>query len=218
MLITDKKVTEYINSLYRPKNGFLEALRDEAEEDNIPIILRDTETLLSVLLEIKKPKRILEIGTAIGYSAIYFATLIPDAHITTLELRESMQEKALSNIKKAGFEDRIKIILGDALETLSAFKDEEPYDFIFIDGAKGHYKDIFDSCIKLTKDETVIVSDNILYKAMIASDDYINNRRNRTIVNRMRNYLKYITDLPNITTSVLAVGDGVAISVVKESK
>ena len=90
MLITDKKVTEYINSLYRPKNGFLEALRDEAEEDNIPIILRDTETLLSVLLEIKKPKRILEIGTAIGYSAIYFATLIPDAHITTLELRESI--------------------------------------------------------------------------------------------------------------------------------
>ncbi|NLP29678.1 MAG: O-methyltransferase [Clostridiales bacterium] len=218
MLITDKKVTDYINSLYKPKNIFLEALRAQAEKDKIPIILRDTETLLSVLLEIKRPKRILEIGTAIGYSAIYFAYLMPDAHITTLELKEKMQRKALLNIKEAGFADRIKIILGDALETLSCFNDEEPYDFIFIDGAKGHYKDIFDSCLKIAKPGTVIVSDNILYRAMIASDDYLDNRRNKTIVNRMREYLKYITAMPNIATSVLAVGDGVAISVVKEIK
>jgi len=222
MNITDDKVTEYINGLYKPLNPFLSDLREADEAENIPIILRETETLLLTLLRIKKPDNILEIGTAVGYSALCFVMSSPTVKVTTLELKEGMQKSALSNFENAGMADRIEIIPGDALQSLNALIEKrrkgliEPYDLIFIDGAKGHYLKIWESCMKLCKTGTVIVSDNILYKAMTAADEYLDIRRNKTIVNRMRDYLKHITSQPDITTTVLPAGDGVAISVTGE--
>lgn len=222
MNITNEKVTAYINGLYQPLNPFLESLRQEAENNAIPIILRETETLLLTLLEIKNPVRILEIGTAVGYSALCFAISKPSSYITTLELQERLVKTAAVNFEKAGVKDRIQIVQGEALDTLLKLEDKlkakklDPFDFVFIDGAKGHYLEMWDHCIKLCKPGAVIVSDNILFKAMTASDLYLDHRRNKTIVNRMRGYLRYITSLPGVVSTVLPVGDGVAISVIGE--
>lgn len=223
MKITDEKVVGYIDGLYRAPNPFLSDLREEAEAVGIPILQRDTETLIKSLIKIKKPQRILEIGTAVGYSAICMALAQESARVTTLELRETLAEQAALNVRKAGLSHRIRIHQGDARITLSSLAEnpEEEgspflFDFVFLDGAKGHYLEIFQLFRKLLAPGAVVVSDNILFKAMTAADEYLDIRRNKTIVNRMRNYLAHITSLPEVTTAVLPVGDGVAISVIGE--
>ncbi len=219
MLITDAKVTEYINGLYRPLCPILEELRASAEAQLIPIILRETETLLLTLLKMKNPKTILEIGTAVGYSALCFAFSTEDVSITTIELQERMQKEASANIEKAGMSEKIAILGGDALDVLSELvKKKEAgegplYDFVFLDGAKGHYLEVWNLCLKLCEKGAVIVSDNILFKGMTAADEYLDVRRNKTIVNRMRSYLDEITTTSGVQTSVLPVGDGVAVRV-----
>lgn len=221
MNITDEKVKAYIDGLYRPLNPFLDDLRKRAEKADIPIVQRETETLLLTLLEINRPKHILEVGTAVGYSALCFAMAVPGTHITTLELQERLKIIAEANFLEAGMEKQIRILQGDALDTLELLSEEikggtsVPFDFIFIDGAKSHYKEIWDKCMHLCKPGTVIVSDNILYKGIVAADDYLDHRRNKTVVKRMRAYLEHISSIPGVTTSVLSVGDGVAISVVR---
>mgnify|MGYP000881329938 CR=1 FL=1 len=217
MEITDKKVTEYIQGLYKPLNPFLAQLRTEAEFRNIPVIRKEIETLLLALLQIRQPDRVLEIGTAIGYSALCFAMSGNVDHITTLELQEKMCQEAAVNIEKAELGDRIRIVQGDALESLKSLE-SEVFDFIFIDGAKGHYLEVWELCMKLCKAGTIIAADNILYKAMTAADEYLDVRRNKTIVNRMRAYLNHITALSEVTTTVLAIGDGLAISVIEGKK
>lgn len=222
MNITDKKVEEYIEGLYRPLNPFLEELRRLAEAEAIPIILKDTESFLLTLIEMVKPKQILEIGTAVGYSALCFAMCNKEVEVTSLEINDRMIIKAASNIERAGLKDRIKIKKGDAVDSLNTLIEQlnagkiSPFDFIFLDGAKGHYLEIWKKCMNLCHSGTVIVSDNILFKAMTASDEYLDIRRNKTIVNRMRMFLKHITSLSNVSSAVLPVGDGVAVSVIKE--
>ncbi|MEA4988549.1 MAG: O-methyltransferase [Anaerovorax sp.] len=222
MNITTHQVTTYLDELYRPLNPFLEKLRKDAEEKHVPIILRDTEQLLINLLRIKHPKRILEIGTAIGYSSICFATICSEAMITTLELSEDSTDIARKNIESAGFSDRIQVIQGDAKESLTFLEEQlnqgqiEPYDFIFIDAAKAQYQAFWDACEPLWSKDALIVSDNVLFKGMTASDDFVLDRRNKTIIRRMREYLNNITNLQKVDTCVLAVGDGVAISLIHE--
>lgn len=222
MNITTHQVTEYLNQLYRPLTVYLETLRTSAEDNHVPIILRDTETLLLNLLRMKQPKRILEIGTAVGYSSICFASVCPEAKITTLELSKNSADVARNNIEKAGFSNRIQVIEGDAKESLACLQEEmkqgkvEPYDLFFIDAAKAHYQEFWDACEPLWGPKTLILSDNVLFKGMTASDDFVLNRRNNTIIKRMRNYLTTITNLPQVETCVLAVGDGVAISLITE--
>ena len=221
MEITDKKVSEYIQGLYKPLNPFLHRLRTEAESRNIPIIGKEVETLLLTLLQIQKPERLLEIGTAIGYSALCFIMSGNVGHVTTLELQEKLCEEAMVNFEKAGFDHRIRLMQGDALTSLEILREElgkepfAPFDFIFIDGAKGHYLEVWELCMDLCGPGTIIVADNILYKAMTAADEYLDVRRNKTIVNRMRAYLKHITEIPEVTNTVLPVGDGVAVSIIK---
>jgi predicted O-methyltransferase YrrM len=221
MEITDIKVTQYIDNLYRPLNPFLSSLRIEALSLHIPIILKDTETLLLSLIKIKKPKRILEIGTAVGYSALCFAMLDPEVKVVTIELQERMHTQAIANIEKADRSRQIEVILGDAilsLDSLCKLREEgqlEPFDFVFIDGAKGHYQEIWERSIKLCGEDAIIVSDNVLYRSMTAADEYLDVRRNKTIVNRMRKFLNHITNLNGITTAVLPVGDGIAVSVIE---
>lgn len=219
MEITDQKVTAYIQGLYKPLNPFLGRLRAEAEARNIPVIRKEIETVLLTLLQIKKPKNVLEIGTAVGYSTLCFAMSGNVDHITTLELSENSCREAARNFEEAEQSNRIRLIQGDALETLrelqSESKDPKTFDFIFIDGAKGHYLEVWELCKPLWEVGTIVVADNILFKAMTASDEYLDIRRNKTIVNRMRAYLKHVTEVPGVITTVMPVGDGLAISVIE---
>ncbi|WP_027399674.1 O-methyltransferase [Anaerovorax odorimutans] len=218
MYITIPQVTEYLNGLYKPLNEDLRILREYAEDKHIPIILKDAEELILNYIRLKKPKRILEVGTAIGYSALCFATVDSNVQVTTLEIKEDMYKSAKENIKKFNFEDRIDVIFGDAKMSLTElFSDYEkgkiqPYDMVFIDAAKGQYKVFWDECIKMLNNEAVIISDNVLYKAITASEEFLSTRRNGTIMRRMRAFLTHITNLDNVTTAVLPVGDGLAIS------
>lgn len=221
MNITNDVVTEYLEGLYRPMNEELGRLREIAEKHNVPIILRDSETFILNIIRMKKPARILEIGTAMGYSAICFAEASQAAEIISLERSENMIRYALSNIQKFGLTDRIRVKQGDALESLkeigSAITDVETqgFDLIFIDAAKSFYKKFWDGCIPLCRKEAVILSDNVILKGRTASDEFITERRQKTSVRHMREYLSYITKLDYAETAVLPVGDGIAVSVLK---
>ena len=208
--IVNDKVENYIRETLKPSQGLLRDLELYAEENSVPIIHKEVADLLRVILKLKRPKKILELGCAIGYSCLFFADVLDgDVEIVTTERNPIMLERAQDNIKKAGMEDRIKILVGDAEETLKDL--EGTFDMIFIDAAKGHYKMFFDMLIGKLNHGGIVISDNILYKGMIASDDYVV-RRKKTIVKRMRTYLDYICDLEGISTSLIPIGDGLAIS------
>ena len=208
--IVNDKVENYIRETLKPSQGLLRDLELYAEENSVPIIHKEVADLLRVILKLKRPKKILELGCAIGYSSLFFADVLDgDVEIVTTERNPIMLERAQDNIKKAGMEDRIKILVGDAEETLKDL--EGTFDMIFIDAAKGHYKMFFDMLIGKLNHGGIVISDNILYKGMIASDDYVV-RRKKTIVKRMRTYLDYICDLEGISTSLIPIGEGLAIS------
>ncbi|MDD3168525.1 MAG: O-methyltransferase [Eubacteriales bacterium] len=222
MNITNDKVTEYLEGLYRPLNRKLKLLREVAEKHNVPIILRDSETFILNIIRMKRPERILEIGTAVGYSAICFAETFPGADIVSLEHSDEMCLYALENIKKFELSQRIQVKPGDALESLAELRDSitnvdsQGFDLVFIDAAKSCYKEFWDACIPLCRKEAVILSDNVLLKARTASDEFITDRRQKTSVRHMRKYINYITKLDYADTAVLPVGDGVAVSVLKD--
>lgn len=230
MNITTEPVEQYLNSLYRPQDDVLAELRERAEAENIPIILREAEGLLLQLLRLKRPKRILEIGTAIGYSAMLFARECAEARVVTLELSEKSAARARENIEAAGLSDLIWVVEGDARDSLkqlaAAFAAEEkesgcappPFDFVFIDAAKGHYQEFWEGIMPLAGDGCLIVSDNVLFKGMTASDQYIPERRQKTITNRMRSYLRFLTETDGIQTAVLPVGDGMAVSIIQKTE
>lgn len=246
--IMTEPVRQYLEQWYRPLNPFLEELRLCSEKENIPIIMRDTEMFMVNLLRLKNPARILEIGTAVGYSSLFFAALLPECTVTTLELSQRSCEIARENFRKAGCSHRIQVICGDARETLPALvqeilptlapagetlpslapagetlfapvreeegKKELRFDFVFIDGAKGHYLEFWEGCRPLWEKHALILSDNVLYKGITASEEYLTCRRDKTIMRRMREFLTHITGLSEVQTSVLAVGDGLAVSTV----
>ena len=165
---------------------------------------------LEFMVNMKKPLRILELGTAIGYSAI----IMHDAagcnpHITTIERSEEMIKYAKENIKAYGLEDKITIEAGDCLEVLE--KLEGPYDLIFMDAGKGHYNHFLPHCLRLLKDDGIIIADNVLFRGMVATDDLVK-RRKITIVKRMRTYLDMVSQDENLITSVIPMGDGIAIT------
>ena len=208
--IVNNLVEEYIRTTLKGKEGLLRELEVYAEENNVPIVHKEVSDLLKVLLKIDKPKRILEVGCAIGYSSILFATTVgDDVQITTVERNELMIEKAKENIKKSGFEKNITILEGDAEELLSNIEGE--FDMIFLDAAKGQYKLFYDMVIDKLKVGGLLISDNILYKGMVAHDDFVVKRK-KTIVKRMRNYLDYICNCDYLSTSLIPIGDGVALS------
>ena len=208
--IVNNLVEEYIRTTLKDKEGLLRELEVYADENNVPIVHKEVSDLLKVLLKIDKPKRILEVGCAIGYSSILFATTVgDDVQITTVERNELMIEKAKENIKRAGFENNITILEGDAEELLSNIEGE--FDMIFLDAAKGQYKLFYDMVIDKLKVGGLLISDNILYKGMVAHDDFVVKRK-KTIVKRMRNYLDYICNCDYLSTSLIPIGDGVALS------
>jgi len=203
-------IEEYIRSILKGGYGELSRLRDYANNNNIPIISPEVEQFIRILLKVSDAKNILELGTAIGYSALIMAEAAnPDAKITTIEVRDDMYEMAKENISANKYSKRIRLIKGDAKEVVP--KLNERYDFVFLDAAKGHYLGFFKDCIKKLNYGGIVVSDNVLYRGMVAKDELIN-KRDKTIVRRMRNYLDYISNLDGYITSVIPLCDGVALT------
>ncbi len=208
--ITNEFVERYIRELLPQEEGLFKDMEDYAEEHHVPIVHKEVAALLEVITMTSGSKKILEVGTAIAYSTLLFCRAMgKDGHITTIERNEEMIVQAKENVKKAHCEDQVRILQGDAEEILRFL--EGKYDLIFLDGAKGQYSDFLNDCLHLLKPGGLLVSDNILYKGMIASDDLVV-RRKRTIVNRMRSYLETICDHPQLKTSIIPIGDGLALS------
>ncbi|MEG2785021.1 MAG: O-methyltransferase [Anaerovoracaceae bacterium] len=215
MNITNDIVTDYINSFYKAKNVQLDRFRRESEDKNVPIILRETENFLNVLLEVRKPKKILEIGTAVGYSAAYFATVREDSEIFTIEKQEKAFSVAEKNIENLGLCEKIHLFQGDGEDCINAIKEQGvgDFDMVFIDAAKSHYKRFLDAATSICATNALIVSDNVLMRARTASDVYDPTGRHVTNIKKMREYLEYITSSPNFSTSIISCGDGLALSV-----
>ncbi len=206
-------VEGYIRNLVPERQGYLKEMEDYANEHGVPIIEPEVGELIKFLVCTVKPKKVLEIGTAIGYSTSIIANAMESGEVHTIELNEDTFNKAKVNIDRLGLNDRIKMYLGDGREVAEEI--DEKFDIIFIDAAKGHYQKFFDLCFDKLNDGGVIISDNVLFKGMIAADEYVI-RRKITIVKRMRKYLDYISNHDGLVTTVLPVGDGVALSYKKE--
>lgn len=207
--INEPYIEEYIRSILPENNESLKIMEKYAEENHVPIVEPEVAQLLKVQLRINKPKNILELGTAIGYSALIMAEATSNSFITTIERRADMIQLAKENIGRTEYKDRIKILQGDAEEVLLSLTEE--YDFIFLDAAKGQYMEFFNQCIRILKPGGVIVSDNVLFKGMVATDELVI-RRKKTIVKRLRQFLEYINKIEGYTSCVIPIGDGVAIT------
>lgn len=213
MNITNEKVTSYINGLYRSLNGELRRMRSRAEALHIPIIQRDTETFLLNLIRIKRPSSILEIGTAVGYSAACMALACDSCRITTIEADPRLFSEAKGNIGRMGLSGRIEVLLGSGQELLNHIKGS--YDLVFIDAAKSHYRTFWDKALPLCKPGAVVVCDNVLMQAMTVSNEYDLKNKHITSIRKMREFLTYITQTDCADTSVLPIGDGISLSVLK---
>ena len=208
--ITYDYMEGYIRSLIPESEGKIKELEDFAEENKVPIAQKETIKFLEFMVGMKKPLRILELGTAIGYSAILmYEAAGTNPHLTTIERSEEMIGFAKKNIESFGLEKNITIGAGDCIDDLERL--EEPYDLIFMDAGKGHYNHFLPHCLRLLKEDGIIIADNVLFRGMVASDDLVK-RRKITIVKRMRTYLEMVSNDKNLVTSVIPMGDGIAIT------
>mgnify|MGYP001023818942 CR=1 FL=1 len=211
-MIVNERIVSYMHSLEKNNSQVLEQIEIEAHKDNVPIIRKEMESFLRVILAIKKPKRILELGTAVGYSAILISECLDeDGKITTIENYEKRIPVAKDNFRRAGRESQITLLEGDAGEILKNLTGT--FDMIFMDAAKGQYIHWLPDVLRLMKEGSVLVSDNVLQEGDIIESHYLVERRNRTIYKRMREYLWQLTHSPVLRTSVLPLGDGAAVSV-----
>lgn len=208
--ITYDYMEEYIRNLIPDSEGKFKELEEFAKENGVPIAQKETIKFLEFMVSMKKPLRILELGTAIGYSAIkMYEAAGTHPHITTVERSEEMISLAKENIKNFNLHEKIEIKEGECLEVLEAL--EEPYDLIFMDAGKGHYNHFLPHCLRLLKEDGIIIADNVLFRGMVASDELVK-RRKITIVKRMRKYLDLVSEDENLITSVIPMGDGIAIT------
>lgn len=214
-MIAGERTTAYINSLDMGNSELLNQIEREALETYVPIIRRETQSFLKTLLAAKKPKSILEVGTAVGFSALLMAEYSqPETRITTIEKYEKRIPIAEENFRRAGREKQIILLKGDAAEVLK--KLTGTYDFIFMDAAKGQYIHFLPDVLRLLTPGGILLSDNVLQDGEIIESRFAVERRDRTIHSRMREYLYVLTHHPELQTSVLPLGDGVTLSVKKE--
>ncbi len=209
-MIVDERMTTFINSLDAGNTPFLNQIEEEAIKTNVPIIRTDMQSFMKFLLASSQPMQILEVGAAIGFSALLMSTYAPEGcHITTIENYEKRIPIARENIARAGKEKEITLLEGDAQEILPTLN--ESYDLIFMDAAKGQYLAFLPEVLRLLKPGGLLVSDNVLQDGDIIESRYAVTRRNRTIHSRMRDYLYELKHHPELTTAILPVGDGVAV-------
>ena len=209
-MFIDEDVFNYINNKLEDTDKILLEIEKYGLDNGVPIVMRDVRNLLQILVRLKNPKRILEIGTAIGYSSIVMAkSARNDVHIDTIECSYDMAMEAMKNIEKYGYKENINVIFGDAYEVLNSLSSK--YDFIFIDAAKGQYDAYLRESKRVLNDDGIIIADNILFKGLVADFSY-SKRKNRQIVNSLRKYIDDIIGDDNFANTVLSIGDGVSIS------
>ena len=211
-MIVDERMVSFINSLDSGNPSYLNELEEYARATDVPIVRTEMQSFLRFLMKMKQPKRILEVGTAIGFSALLMSEYAPsDCKITTIEKYEKRIPLALENFEKAGKEEAITLLQGDALEILPTLTEE--YDFIFMDAAKGQYIHFLPDILRLLKVGGLLVSDNVLQDGDVLESRFAVTRRNRTIHGRMRDYLYTLKHTEELTTAIIPLGDGVALSV-----
>lgn len=204
-------IVQYLNKTLPQSTGILKELEDYAAEYAVPIIQKEVRCFLGMLLKYKAPKNILELGTAIGYSSIFFSQYISDGgRIITLEREHEYYDLACANIKKSGKDKVIDVVFGDAFETVR--KIDGTFDMIFMDANKSMYKYYFDILFPRLNPGGIIVCDNILYKGMVSCDDLAPRKQN-TIISNIRDFLDFISNHPYLETSIIPIGDGVSVSV-----
>lgn len=214
-MIVDERIVTFINSLDTRNSELLETIESEARAADVPIIRREMQSLLKVLLLLKKPARVLEVGTAVGFSALLMSEYVPEeSRITTIENYEKRIPVARENFRRAGKEGQITLIEGDAAEVLKTLDD--PYDFIFMDAAKGQYIHYLPDILRLLPPGGCLVSDNVMQDGDVIESRFAVERRNRTIHARMREYLYELKHNDALTTSIIPLGDGVAVSIKQE--
>ncbi len=213
-MIIDERMSAFIDSMDKGNTPFLDEIEEYALQTQVPIIRKSMQQLLRFLLTLSKPKNILEVGTAIGFSALLMSEYAPqDAHITTIEKYEKRIPIARANFEKAGKAEAITLLEGDAAEVLKEL--EGSFDLIFMDAAKGQYIHFMPDILRLLAPGGLLISDNVLQDGDIIESRFAVTRRNRTIHTRMRDYLYELTHHPQLETTILPVGDGVTLSVKK---
>lgn len=191
-------------------------IKEKAIEDHVPILQDKSLEFISFVLKIKNPKEILEIGTAVGYSAICFVQAVDGkVNVKTIERNERRYNEAINNIKEAGLKGNIDVVLADATEYLPNLHEDNKYDVVFIDAAKGQYLKFLENGIRLVKDGGIIIADNVLFKGRVMSD--YNEHKHRTAVNRLRDYISLINSDERLESIVLDIGDGIAVSIVHKN-
>ena len=210
-MIVEERMTSYIHSLEAGMPEYLENIRREAVKTNVPIIRRETGSLIRFLCRMQDPKQILEVGCAVGFSALWMCECAENAHITTIEKVEQRIREARKNIREAEKEDRITLLEGDALQILPTL--DLQADLVFVDAAKGQYLSFLPEVFRILTPGGILISDNVLQDGDVAESRYAVTRRDRTIHQRMRDYLYELQHREDLTTTVLTVGDGVALSV-----
>lgn len=196
--------------------NLLSNIKEDALKNHVPILQDESLALILMILNLKKPNKILEVGTAVGYSAINFSKYLTgeDSKIKTIEINENMVNIANKNIKDMGLESKIEVVHADATKYLEILDEENKYDVVFIDAAKGQYLVFLKEAIRLIKNGGVIIADNVLFKGRVLSD--YNEHKHRTATNRLRTYLKLIEEDQRLESTLVKIGDGVAISIVKK--
>ncbi len=213
-MIVEQRYVDFMNSLEKEEISYLEELEKYALDTEVPIIRKEMQSFLKTLITMNKPRQILEVGTAIGFSALLMSEYMPsDAHITTIEKYEKRIPIARENFEKYGKAEQITLIEGDAAEVLAGLSGE--YDLIFMDAAKGQYIHFLPDILRLLKQGGVLLSDNVLQDGDVIESRYAVTRRNRTIHGRMREYLYELKNHPQLQTSIIPLGDGITLSVKK---
>ncbi|WP_027422112.1 O-methyltransferase [Lachnobacterium bovis] len=214
-MIVDERLTTYINSLGSSNTKILDTIEKEALQSFVPIIRKEMQSFLKLLLQIKKPKRILEVGTAVGFSTILMAEYNPvECEIVTIENYEKRIPIAKKNFERAKKEEQITLLEGDATEILKELDGE--FDLIFMDAAKGQYINFMPDVLRLLSKDGILVSDNVLQDGDIIESHYMIDRRNRTIYKRMREYLYELTHNEKLVTSIMPIGDGITVTTFKD--
>ncbi len=210
-----ERVSSFVQSFIKDDEGLLGEIYSNARKNGVPVIRPEARELLKTQLLLKKPVRLLEIGTAVGYSSLYMSQFIEnEAEITTIELDEQRAEEARNNILKLKKDNIINVIQGDAAEILKTLQDDF-YDFAFVDAAKGQYINYLPDVMRVVRSGGLIISDNVLQDGDVLESHFVVEKRNRTIHDRMREYLYAITHDDRLDTAILSVADGVAISIKK---
>ena len=218
MAARDPRLKEFMDGWFEPLDDDLAELRRKNEEEGVPLIMRETECTLRLLLDFIRPQRILELGTAHGYSALFFARFLPGAAVTTIDRDPHMIGYAESSFAAREEGRRIEFIHGDALLTLSELADKlsekpdrEKFDFVFIDAGKSHYREFLELCERVCTKDAVIVCDNVLMKGWVAEADGKAARRHRTNIRRMQEFLEYIHGRDDLDVTIMSGADGLAV-------